>query len=270
MKKTFKLNALLIIVLSIITSCTNDPIEVNGSCFVKCIVANDEIVSNFIYNYNYKLVEDQSFYYCSKYNYDDNGRLIKQEVAIDPDIYSSTNHSKSELMTSENSTFTVNYIYEYNTEGKLVTQKNYVKKNDQFEYTSMNSFEYDGDKIVKWNLYDNQNTLTQYYTYEYDDKGNVIKQKQYSFLTADGVGTESKLVSEISFKFDTKKNPFVIYKQLGHPGLYTNPNNIIESNSISYDDPYESDKLTTSKTTYQYNSKGYPTKSSSGEEYKYK
>jgi len=267
MKKTFNLNGFLIIVLTIITSCSNDPIVVDGSYTIKSIVANGKVIEKYIYNDKNKIVEDQSFYFCNKYLYDDIGRLIKQEIAFDPDIASSTIHIKSELMTSQNSTFTGNYFFEYNTEGKLVTQKNYFKKNNQFEYTSMNSLEYDGDKIVKWNLHDDQNTITQFYTYEYDGKGNILKEKQYSFLST--IGLEPKLVGEVSFKYDDKNNPFKIYKHLGHPGLYTNTNNVIESNSVLYEDVPGIDKFSTSKTTYEYNTKGYPIKVNNDEEYNY-
>ena len=267
MKKTFNLNGFLIIVLTIITSCSNDPIVMDGSYAIKSIVSNGAVTAKFIYNDNNKIVEDQSFYFCNKFIYDDNGRLIKQEIAVDPDIYSSTFHIKSDLMTSQNSTFTANRIFEYNAEGKLITQKYYIKKNDQFELTSMNSIEYVGDKMVKWNLHNDQNTITQFYTYEYDGKGNVIKEKQYSYLSA--VGTEPKLVSEVSFKYDDKNNPFKIYKQLGHPALYTNTNNVIESNSVLYEDVPGINKFSTSKTTFEYNTKGYPIKVNNNEIYKY-
>lgn len=253
--------------LTIITSCSNDPIVVDDSYSIKSIVSNGKIIEKYFYNDNNKIVEDQSFYFCNKYIYDNNGQLIKQEIAIDPDIASSTIHIKSELMTSQNSTFTANRIFEYDTEGKLLTQKYYVKKSDQFEYTSMNSFEYVGDKIVKWNLHNDQNTITQFYTYEYDGKGNVLNEKQYSYLFA--VGTEPKLVCEVSFKYDDKNNPYRIYKQLGRSGLYTNTNNVIESNSVLYEDVPGIDKFSTSKTTYEYNTKGYPIKVNNNEVYKY-
>jgi hypothetical protein len=267
MKKTSNLIGFLIMALTIITSCSNDPIVVDDSYSIKSIVSNGKIIEKYFYNDNNKIVEDQSFYFCNKYIYDNNGQLIKQEIAIDPDIASSTIHIKSELMTSQNSTFTANRIFEYDTEGKLLTQKYYVKKSDQFEYTSMNSFEYVGDKIVKWNLHNDQNTITQFYTYEYDGKGNVLNEKQYSYLFA--VGTEPKLVCEVSFKYDDKNNPYRIYKQLGRSGLYTNTNNVIESNSVLYEDVPGIDKFSTSKTTYEYNTKGYPIKVNNNEVYKY-
>ncbi len=267
MKKTFNLISALIIVLTIIASCSDDPIVVNGNYSIKSIVSNGKVIEKFIYNDENKIIEDQSFYFCNKYIYDNNGQLIKQEIAIDPAIYSSTFHIKSELMTSQNSTFTANSIFEYNTDGKLLRQKYYIKKNDQFEYTSMISLEYVGDRIVKYNLQNEQNIVTQFYTYEYDGKGNVLNEKQYSYLFA--VGSKPNLIRETSFKYDDKNNPFKIYKHLGHPGIYTNTNNVTESNSVLYEEVPGTDKFSTSKTTYEYNRNGYPIKVNNDEEYKY-
>lgn len=269
MKKRLNFHCPLIIVLAIITSCSNDPIDKNESSTIKSIfsVAEGSVVAKFIYNENNKLIEYQSFYYCNKYIYDDNGRLISQESAFDPDIASSTIHIKSELMTSQNTTFTGKSVFEYNSEGKLATQKNYIQKNNQFEYVSMISLEYVGDKKVNYNLHDATNTVTQFDTFEFDDMGNVTKEKQYSFLSA--VRKEPKLIREVSFKYDDKNNPFKIYRQIGQPGLYTNTNNVIESNTVLYEDVPGIDKFSTSRTTYEYNEKGYPIKVNNDEEYKY-
>ena len=269
MKDSIRLTASLIIVLTIITSCSKDLVNDNfnrGGYSIRSIFSDGKTSQNFIYNDSSKILEDQSFYFFNRYSYDKNGRLIKQEIAVDPDINSSTIHN-SELMTSQNSTFTGNYIFEYNSDGKLKTKKNYFIKNNQFEYTSMNTFEYDGDRIVKWNLHDEKNVITQYFTYLYDSKGNVTNEKHYSYLF--NVGLEPKLILEISFKYDDKNNPFRIYKDIGLPGLWTNTNNIIESNSVLYEDTPGIDKFSTSKTTYEYNNKDFPIKVNNSYEYRY-
>jgi len=118
-------------------------------------------------------------------------------------------------------------------------------------------------------LHDADNIITQFYLYEYDNNENGIKSKYYSYLF--NTGLEPKLIRETSFKYDDKNNPFVIYKDLGRPGLYTNTNNIIESNSILYEDMPGIDKYSTSSTNYEYNSKGLPVKvSSENSEHEYK
>jgi hypothetical protein len=194
--------------------------------------------------------------------------VIKQEIAVDPNLASSSYHpEKSELMTSKNSSFTGNYIYEYDPSGKLVSLKNYFKKDSQFEYTSMISLEYEGDRIVKYNLHNAKDSITQFHTYEYDSRGNVTNEKYYNFLFI--TGTEPELVSEVSFKYDNKNNPFIIYKELGQPGFCTNPNNIIETNSVLYEDVPGIPKYSTSKNSYEYNDRGFPVSVNNSEEYKY-
>lgn len=270
MKNAVKIIGLLIMFPVLFTSCSRDLVIDNvksESYSIRSIFSDGKTNSKFIYNEGGKIIESQSFYFCNKYIYDDNSRLIKQETAIDPDIASSSIPVKSVLMTSQNSTFTGNYIFEYNSDGKLVTQKNYFKKNGQFEFTSMNSLEYEGNRIVKRNLHDAKNNITQFYTYEYDGKGNVTKEKYYSFLFI--AGTEPKLITEVSFIYDDKNNPFKIYKDLGQPGLYTNTNNITETNSVLYEDVPGIDKFSTSTTTYEYNEKGFPIRVNNAEEYKY-
>ncbi|SRR5574344_885421 len=271
MNDRIKFLGLLVIVLTIVSSCDKDDNTDNfnnRNYSIKSIFDNGMTSAKFIYDGNGKITEYQSFYFCNKYTYDANGRLTKQEVAVDPDIASSSiPFVKSELMTSQNSTFTGYYIFEYNSSGKLVTQKNYFKKKDQFEYTSMDSLEYEGNKIVKRNLHNDQNVITQFYTYKYDKNLNVTKEMHYSFLLI--LGAEPKLVSEVSYKYDDKNNPFIIFKDLGQPGLYSNTNNIIETSSVLYENVPGIDKFSTSKTTYEYNDKGFPTRVVGAEEYKY-
>lgn len=271
MKKRIKIFGLLIIVLTVITSCSKDFFAENlitGNYSIRSILTDGKTISKFTYNTNGKIAESQSFYFCNKYTYDDNNRLIKEEVAVDPNIVSSSMPvEKTELMTSQNSTFTGYYLFEYDSAGKLVTQKNYFKKNGQYTYTSMITFEYEGDKIIKRNLHNSENTITQFYTYEYDQKGNVTKEKYYSYLFISG--TEPKLVSEVAFKYDDKNNPFIIYKDLGQPGIYSNTNNIIETSTISYVEVQGIDQFSTSQTTYQYNDNGFPIRVNNAEEYLY-
>lgn len=270
MKDKTKLFGLLLIVTVFIASCTKDPDIVNfrsENYSIKSITTKGKTSAKFTYNDYGKLIEFQSIYSCDKYFYDDNDRLIKLEVAVDPEIFSSSMPTKTTLMTSQNSTFTGRYTFEYNSAGQLVAKKSYFKRNGQFEYTSMTSLEYEGDKIVKSNLHNAQNTITQYYTYEYDSKGNVSNEKYYSFLLTPG--TEPELISEASFKYDDKNNPFRIHRALGQPGIYTNTNNPIETNTVLYEDVPGIDKFSTSKTTYEYNDKGFPIRVNGTDEYKY-
>jgi len=261
MKSTVKFISFILLVVTLITSCTKDPVvdnTVDSIYAIRSIFGYGKTSSKFIYNSIGKITESQSFYFCNRYIYADNGRLVRKEIAADPNMYSSVSHERSELMTSQNSTFTGYSIFEYEQDGVLKSVKNYFKKNELFEYSSMLSFEYDGDNIIKWNLHDSEDVITQFYTYDYDLNNNVIKEKQYSYLFV--AGPEPELIRETSYKYDNKNNPFKIYEELGQPGLYSNTNNIIETNSTLYIDTPGIDKYSTSKTNYEYNAKGFPVK----------
>lgn len=261
MRSVRKLFILIIIAASIHTSCTKDQLieNPNDSIYaIKSVFGYGKTNSKFIYNAIGKISEYQSFCFCNLFVYDEIGRLVKQEIAADPDLYSSQSHDRSELMTSQNSTFTGYSIYEYDQGGRLKSIKNYFKKNNVFEYTSMNSFEYNGDNIVKLNLHNSENIITQFYTYEYDANRNILTEKYFSSLSFKSA--DPQLISETTFKFDNENNPFKIYQKLGRPGLYTNTNNIIESSTVLFLDTPGIDKYSTSKTNYEYNIKGFPVK----------
>lgn len=262
---------LLLSIIFLLTSCEeDDKIENVDNYSIKSIVSYGKISSKYIYNNFGKITEKQSFNFCNKYLYDNNGHLIKHEIAADPEMYSSVYHERNELMTSQNSIISGYRIFEYNQDERVEKVKNYFKKDGVFVYTSMNSFEYDGYLIVRSNLHNEDYTITQFNTYEYDKNGNVERKICSSCLFTEN--SESRIISETSYKYDNKKNPFKIFNALGYPGLYTNTNNVIETNSILYEDTLGIDKYSTIKTSYEYNWKNYPVKEiseNSEHEYKY-
>lgn len=262
-----------ILVLTTMTSCTKeefDGIQNIENYSIKSEVSHGKTISMYIYNSIGKIAEREGLYFYSRYSYDNDGRLIKQESAMDPSMLSSSSHvEKTELMTSQKCAISSYKIFKYDQDEKLIEIKNYSKNDRDFVYTSMKSFEYDGDLIVRRNLHNKVGTITQFNTYEYDNNGNVERKKYYSYLFTEG--SEPRIISETSFRYDNKKNPFIIFKVLGRPGLYTNTNNVIETNSISHVDTPGIDKYSTSKTTYEYNRKYYPVKViSENSEYEYK
>ncbi len=225
---------------------------------IKSGVYGGKTISRYIYNRIGKIAENERRYSYDRYRYDNDGRLIKKESAWDPSVLFSLPPYRTELMTSDNSAITNQKIYKYDQDGKLIEIKNYYKKDGDFVYTSMNSLEYNGDLIVKRNLHNKDGTITRFYTYEYDNNGNVEREKYYSCLFTESF--EPRIIIENSYKYDNRKNPLIIFEALGIPGLYTNTNNVIETNSILYEAPQGLDKYSTSKTTYEYNLRNYPVK----------
>lgn len=251
----------VIIVFNIICACSKDK-DTDGFLIdnysIKSIISNGKTSDKFIYNNLGKIDEAQSFYFYNKYHYNKSGQLIKLETATDPQMFDNTYHERNELMTSQNSTFSGYQIFEYNTNSKLKTIKNYFKQNGTWKYTSMIGLEYSGDDIITWNLYDAANVLTQFRLYEYDNNGNVLKEKYYSYLS--NKNNDPQLISAVSYKYDDKENPFKVFKEMGQPGFYSNTNNIIESSSILYEEVPGIDKYSTHETRYEYNGNNFPVK----------
>jgi hypothetical protein len=107
MKATIKWSGLLITILTLIGSCSEDSVndEFNSNIYsIRSVSVDGKTRAKFLYNSTGKITEYQSFYFCNKYFYDDNNRLIKQEIAADPNLASSSVHpEKTELLQKERS-----------------------------------------------------------------------------------------------------------------------------------------------------------------------
>ncbi|MGB3922692.1 MAG: hypothetical protein WBL00_02045, partial [Bacteroidales bacterium] len=87
-------------------------------------------------------------------------------------------------------------------------------------------------------------------------------------------GGSVELSTTTEYEFDDMHNPYLAFKCLLSPGRYTNPNNITKE---TYTLHFEVDKVDkwiqkvhVTINTYEYNSKGYPTKVNGEVEYIYK
>ncbi|MFC0876975.1 hypothetical protein ACE01N_10280 [Saccharicrinis sp. FJH2] len=263
MKQLIKYFCLASMILFLMSSCEKDDPEVNDfndNDFIKSEVSNDNIISNYKYNAIGKIAETEGIYFYNKYLYDNDGKLTSRETAIDPSVLSSSLPTeKTELMTGENSSISSRQIFKYDENGRLLEIENYFKtEEDKFELRSKQSFEFIDGKIVTRNIHNENGEITQFNVYEYDENWNVKNEKYYSYLSTES--TQPKLISEKSFKFDNKKNPFKILNELGSPGLFTNSNNIIETNLIRHEEVPGFEKYSTSTTSYEYNQNDYPIK----------
>lgn len=234
------------VLLIVAASCEQDElseIQFADGLRIKSETSSGRVISNYKYNQQGNIAEWESTFFYHKYLYDDEGLLILSETAIDSQSFSATYVEKTTLMTSENATIGSYQTFNYGPDGKLAEIKNYVRKDGSFVLTSTNSFEYEGKHIVRKNLRNEEGIITQFYTYEYDSRDNVKLEKYYSLVATE----EPELISELSFRYDEKHNPFSVFKALGIPGLFSNANNIVEAN-----------------ITYAYNQYGYPIKVLSG------
>ena len=257
----------------LMSSCSSDLDDIIYSTdndYIKSVSSNGTIVHRYYYDQTGKIIEENCLYYFKKYLYDENDRLVKVESAFDRNIYSSLFiEPRTEFMTSENSAVDNYDLFHYDGVGRLSKTEHFFNEaGSGFEYRSMRTLEYEGKNIAKENSHDPTGQITQYHVYSYDENGNVTCDMHYSNL----FGSTDELINESYFKYDNRKNPYRILNMTGSPGLHTNVNNIIETNTIRSKDIPGIDKQSSSKTTYEYNKKGYPVKEIIGDsvfEYNY-
>lgn len=234
---------------------------------IKEIVSHGKTNSRFLYNSSGNISESQSLIFYQRFTYDKMNRLVKSEKAIDPSSLSSSYLSwanKTELMSAKNCEISLNELFLYDDSGKLTSVENYNMRNGNFIYGSKKTFEYEGDRIVKMNYHLNNGEINAFNVYKYDKSGNVVSEVYYS-NNYEGASKPTKMY-ETTFEYDSMNNPFRIFNETGDPGLYTNPNNVIETTTVRFIHVPGFEEPTISKTSYEYNHNDYPVKVIDGPE----
>jgi hypothetical protein len=224
---------------------------------IKSVSSKGITSRKFRYDSFGKLMEDGGTVFYNKYSYDGNGRLNKVESSVDHSLLSSSyTPPRTELMTSANSEITWTRSFKYDNQGRLSKVENYFKKDGKnFELTAIRSFEYEKGNISRENLCDETGNINQFYEYEYDQKGNRIKER-YKVCIIDGTPSNPKLYYETTYKYDNYKNPYQILNIAG-PSFYTSANNMIEMKTVWYTD---NPRTETAKQSFVYNNNDYPAK----------
>ena len=269
--KSLKISFLIIMVF-MFCSCVKDAYTPTQNNFVKKIKNGGYIVGQYTYTPDNLISEVNSTLFYRKYYYDDSKKLIKEEVAISPSSLSSIAPSGSthEFVDPVKTGITMYSLYQYEKNGNLAKQLNYVPENGQFVFRSMRSFEYDNNNMIsKILLHDSDSTVTQMYTFNYDNYGNVIEWNYLTYLFIPD-GTGPKLLTMTTFEYDSYYNPYSVFKQSGNPGINSNRNNIIKTITHNYEPVPGTPEFSESITSYEYNTQtGYPVKVIGGEEFIY-
>ena len=106
-----------------------------------------------------------------------------------------------------------------------------------------------------------------FFDYLYDNNENIIKQTKY-FKSSEGI---AELSTTTEYEYDNMHNPYLAFKRLITPGIYTNPNNITkETYTLNFDVDPSIEKVQITERTYEYNANGYPIKVNGVTEYVYK
>ncbi|MCX6255733.1 MAG: hypothetical protein NTV31_14850 [Bacteroidia bacterium] len=263
--------SLLLVVIAILCGCSKDGYLHAQNNFLKKIISDGYVVEQISYNQNNLVSEVNSRLFYRKFHYDNNNKLIKEEIAISPDSFSSSMPSgmTHEFVDPDKTGISMYSVYEYSENGNLSRQLNYVPSNGQDELRSIRTFEYDNNRISKVLLHDGDEILTQFLTFHYDNNGNVIEENSFSCLFIPA-GTGPTHLSKVIFEYDSYFNPYKIFKQTGRPGINSNLNNIIKIKTYNLEHTSGIDDYSESEIAYEYNHEsGYPVKVINGEEYIY-
>lgn len=251
----------LAVILSLnLYSCKKD--KVDSGCHSPSLISQIKLGDNFIndvtYNENCQIAESVEPTVYQKFIYSSDNRLLKVERAISFDLSFSC-VAQPELTTGgtdPRQAKTTDYSeFEYSTEGKLNKKYNYFLTSGNPVLSAYQTYEYVNDRISKISMYNPDHKLIQYTGFTYDDVGNVATADHF---LVDYQGEVKHSYLEV-FEYDTNTNPFMVYKDLGEPGKYTNANNILLTTSYFYTGT-SSQKYET-PTVYEYNTLGLPIKS---------
>jgi hypothetical protein len=269
----FKLFILLLPFLLSACEKNGDYSGLSQNDFLKKTRSDEYITAQYSYNQDNLIDEVNSIFFYRKFHYNSKGKLIKEEVAISPDSYSSTMPAggfSHEFVDPQKTGISMYSVYEYNKEGNLIKQLNYVPTDGQDELRSIQTFDYDIDnRISKVLMHDGNEVLTQYSTYIYDSRGNVTEKNSYSYLFFPE-GTGPIHLSRAEFEYDSFNNPYAVFYQSGRPGIHTNPNNIIKNRTYNLLKTPGIDEINESTIEYQYNHiTRYPVRVINGEEFIY-
>jgi len=250
---------LISIVLSSCKKEQNPIIEVNKTGFLSRVLISGQPYQEYTYTNSGLVYEEKSWGSYTKYTYNSENQLVKQDYYIDPALYSSSTdviaeaQKRKEWANPKNVPKSVTNTYSYPKTGQLIER--YVDRaNGTQDYAK---YELNGKGLVSKNIFYNEGKPSGYVDYLYDEQGNLIQEKHY-LISADG---QTKLSNETEYEFDNKKNPYFPFNKLIFPGRNTNLNNITKTTYTLYGEtPSVIEWLDITTHTYEYNDLDYPVK----------
>jgi hypothetical protein len=256
-------NSLLFLFLLLLTlSCEKDGnlvIENQGSPLLQKVFIGGNLYLEYSYNDQNLVTAEKNKIHYTEHFYNNNNQLIKSDIYWDENAASSNGTiafkvmNREEWVNPENTRKSLTYVFNYDTDGRLAKKSLFRTGSDDPEYAE---YSYSNGRISGETWYRN-NVKSVINTYEYDDRGNVVKEQRYS-VREDGTET---LLTITEYEYDNMKNPFSSFSRLMMPGICTNENNIIRTTYTSYIEysPYAG-QAQVSTSAYEYNSDGYPVK----------
>ncbi len=266
-----KLSLLLILSL-IFFSCEKDKhliIENTDIPLISEVLIGGEVYMEYSYNSANLVVEEKSKFHYSEHFYNGINQLVKSDIYWDVSMVSSNyavleaGMNRKEWVSPENTPKSISHSLEYNSKGQLIRKLYNLPSGERRDIVE---FLYENDRIVRATG-NNNNPLSGYTDYEYDNNGNLTRETKY-IRSSSGV---AELRTTTEYEYDNMHNPYQSFKRLTTPGVYTNPNNIIkETYTINFEVDPSIEKVQITENIYEYNDRGYPVKVNGIIEYVYK
>jgi hypothetical protein len=253
-----KIIFVFILFVLVFYSCKKDELTVTGNTevmFLSDVLMDDQPYYQYEYNDSDLVSTESSKYDYTVNHYNSKNQLVSSDYYWNSAILKSdakmieTALSESEMINSSNGSKGGSIKYEY-TDDQL-TKATYARPSGGSEYSS---FSYDANnRINKQELFWNNNE-TGYIEYQYDGKGNLVKEMLYEMSGGDPV-----LATITKYGFDNKQNPFNSSKSIKLPGINSNRNNIVKEICTIYPGNGQGEAISqTTVNTYEYNINGYP------------
>jgi hypothetical protein len=269
--KSMKHKIIFVLILFVVVffSCKKDELTVTGNTevmFLSEVLLDDQPYYQYEYNDSNLVSAESSKFDYTVNHYNDKNQLISSDYYWNNSILKSdakmieTALSESEMINSSNGSKGGSIKYEYT--GEQVTKATYSRPSGGSEYST---FSYDANnRVNKQDLFWNNNE-TGYIEYQYDSKGNLVKEMLYDIS-----GGAPELTASTKYAFDNKQNPFHTSKSTGLPGINSNRNNIIKEVCTVYTGNKIGDgTVQTTVNTYEYNVNGYPVSKNGSMKYIY-
>jgi len=264
MRKIVRILFLLITVFS----CEKESqliIENSDMPLISQVFVDGDLVCEYSYNKANLVTEEKHKYHYTRHFYNNSNQLLKSDYYVDPDIFSSIMPAmnREEWVNPGNTEKSLTTTFDYDRNGHLV-RKTYERPsvND----SEFSEFTWDNNRISSKKMYW-KNELSGSVDYEYDEKGNLVKEEKYMF----GQDGSQALWASTEYEFDNMNNPYQVFKQLMSPGKYTNRNNIIKETYTLHTDTYTGiDNVSVIEYSYEYNRQRYPVRVNGNIVYIYK
>ena len=232
------------------------------------ILDNGKAVNEYTYNSVDLIGEEKSQYDLSVNHYNDLNQLTSTEYYVNFNILSADAQvsdsalNQTAWVTPDKSNKSGTLAYDYNSDGQLIktTYKPVIgiPQSSEFKYNNDNKI---SKEILKWG-----DIETGYFSYVYDDNGNLSEEYLYSVVS----GVAELSVSK-EYEYDNETNPLKSVSHTMVPGVYTNTNNIVKETYTMYARSGEgADNVQITENYYQYNNLGYPVSKNNNIKYIYK